>query len=333
MQKLVSRELLSQYASQDGQVHIANNGIMNDLDGAVKYAQQHGGLLNEDGSKNIQAKPVNQYIIFAPVTNNFVSELLTAGYNKTGASVVLGLTDAEQRNADIMRQTAQQGNPMVIDSHSRGTLTTTNAQNYLLNNGGLGTGNGETTTPPITMFNIGSAQNIAPANATLQQLTNNPNASITPIIHPQDIVGVSVFVGNNPATPTYTTTSANGTVTTVTSTNDGKGTLDNAVNVITGTATPHNCYGTAAERDCSDYWKNIPKSNSPEIVVPADQRTRVPTSIGSNNQSQQLQQQTQGQNAQQMNQLQQPTNAPTAAPVPKPATVKVQQLLDFMNAK
>jgi filamentous hemagglutinin len=261
-----SQEYQDLLASQDGKVHIANNGILNDLDAATKYAQQHGGLMNDDGSKNVSDKPVNQYMIYAPVTNNFISELLVAGYNKSGASVYLGLTTYEQTNADLERQTLQQGKPIVIDSHSRGTLTTTNAQQWLINNGGVAMPDGQSL-PSIQMNNIGAAQNNDTATTTLQTLTNNPDAKVnSSLVHPQDLVGTTSLTGHNPVTPSYnniTADDSNGDK--VTATTDGRGPVENFLNILTGKATPHSCYGTALELNCKNYWDNIPTSNAVPI--------------------------------------------------------------------
>ena len=58
---LTEKEAMNLKTSEDGKIHLSNNGIFNDLDGAVKYAQQHRGTMNPDGSKDYSNKPEYQY--------------------------------------------------------------------------------------------------------------------------------------------------------------------------------------------------------------------------------------------------------------------------------
>ena len=45
---------------------------------------------------------------------------------------------------------------------------------------------------------------------------------------------------------------------------------------MTGTATPHNCYGTAGGTEgCTKQWDNIPTSNAPKIEPNANYRPSV----------------------------------------------------------
>jgi filamentous hemagglutinin len=256
---------------QDGKVHISNNGIYNDLDGAVKYAQQNGGTMNEDGSKNYSNKPENQYIIFAPVANNALSELIIAGVQKSGATPYVGLTNAEEQTAKIVQQTAQQGNAIVIDSHSRGTLTTDNALQSINNQGGMKDAAANTIQPKIELNNYGGAQNNETGNPTLQQVTGNENAQINSVVHPRDIVGKTpVIVGGNPTNDAYASVSADGPrppAPTTAKLDEERGPIANLLNTLFGTASPHNCYGTAG-KECQSQWSNIPESNSPKVTNP-----------------------------------------------------------------
>ncbi|WP_236657742.1 hemagglutinin repeat-containing protein [Limnohabitans sp. TS-CS-82] len=254
---------------QDGKVHISNNGIYNDLDGAVKYAQQNGGTMNEDGSKNYSNKPENQYIIFAPVANNALSELIIAGVQKSGATPYVGLTNAEEQTAKIVQQTAQQGNAIVIDSHSRGTLTTDNALQSINNQGGMKDAAANTIQPKIELNNYGGAQNNETGNQTLQQVTGNENAQINSVVHPRDLIGKTpVIVGGNQTNDAYASVSADGTKSVVTAKPDEeRGPIANLLNTLFGTVSPHNCYGTAG-KECQSQWSNIPESNSPKITNP-----------------------------------------------------------------
>ena len=195
-----------------------------------------------------------------------LSELLVAGYSKSGLSSTLGLTDAERRTAQIIQDAAAKGQALQIDSHSRGTMTTQNAIDYLNANGGVNTQNGQNM--QLTLHNLGAAQSEGTANVGLQQITGNPNAQVYEVTHTKDLVGTAV--GGNTATPSYTSTDANGTLTTTTAKDDGKGTFGNLGNILTGTATPHNCYGTSGNTEgCDKQWDKIPKSNA----MPVDRLT------------------------------------------------------------
>jgi filamentous hemagglutinin len=294
--ELTQDEVTKLKTSQDGKLHIANNGIFNDVDGAIKYAQEHGNTVNADGTTNRSDKPANQYVIYAQQTNNFISELMVAGYQKTGS--LGGLTEAEKVNLQVMQQAATNKQTLVIDSHSRGTLTTTNAQQQLLNTSGNGTG------PAIQMNNYGSAQDLQTGNSVLQKVTGNSNATINAIIHPQDTIGTGTIIGNNNPTGSYTSTN-NGQATTTTPKTTDQGWFSNFWNVLTGTATPHNCYGTSGARpDCTIIWNNIPASNAPTNVPnnpnPPSTQNNSPITNPANLQQQQLQQQVQSQSNQQM---------------------------------
>ena len=110
----------------------------------------------------------------------------------------------------------------------RSLLTNANAQTAALDV--LGAGGA----PAVTVNNYGGAQNLSTGNATLQQLTGNPNSTINSVIHPQDIVGT--VSGGNPATPSYSTNNAaTGVTTTVTAINTGQNFVSNAVSIFTGT--------------------------------------------------------------------------------------------------
>jgi filamentous hemagglutinin len=325
---LSEQEAMALKTSQDGKVHLSNNGIFNDLDGAVKYAQQHGGTMNVDGSKDYSNKSENQYIIFAPQANNVLSELIIAGVQKSGATPYVGLTNAEQKTADVIQKTTQQGNGLVIDSHSRGTLTTTNAEQALVNQGGIKDAAGNTVIPTIQMNNYGGAQNNVTGNQTLQQLTGNKDAQINSTVHQNDLIGS--VVGGNQATTTYTSTAADGTKTTVTGISDGKSPVGNAVNIMTGTVTPHNCYGTAG-KECDTQWDSIPKSNSLRLTNP-DYKT--PVVIPQYQLVDKLAPQIQQRSNEQMNQLLQPMPTTTTPATPSPqSSEKLETLKNFKQER
>jgi filamentous hemagglutinin len=330
---LTEQEAKDLKASQDGKLHISNNGIFNDLDGAVKYAQQHGGSLNEDGSKNYSDKPTNQYIIFSPQANNVLSELIIAAVQKSGATPYVGLTNAEEQTAKIVQQAAQQGQSVVIDSHSRGTLTTDNALQSINNQGGITNEAGNTVKSNIQMNNYGGAQNNETGNQTLQQVTGNKDAQINSVVQPRDIIGkTSVILGGNPTNETYTNVSADGTKSVVTAKPDEeRGPIANLINTLFGTASPHNCYGTSGGTEgCTKQWDNIPTSNAQKIIPNSEYKP--PVVIPQYQQVDKVTPQVQQDSNSQMNQLLQPVK-PQAVPVAPPPSSKLETLQNFTKGK
>ena len=146
----------------------------------------------------------------------------------------------------------------------RDNLTTTNAEQYLINHGGVKDEAGNTLAPTIQMNNYGGAQNNETGNQTLQQITGNGGAQINSTIHPQDLIGT--VVGGNQSNTTYISVDADGVQAQVNALSDGRGVVGNTINVLTGTATPHNCYGTSGgTADCERQWENVPASNGNPI--------------------------------------------------------------------
>jgi filamentous hemagglutinin len=253
--------------------------------------------------------------------NNVLSELIIAGVQKSGVTPTVGLTNAEEQTAKIVQQATLQSQGVVIDSHSRGTLTTDNALQSINNQGGIKDESGNTIKPNIQMNNYGGAQSNDTGNQTLQQVTGNKDAQINSVVHPNDFIGT--VIGGNQATPSYTSTT-NGTKTEVTSTSDGKDPVSNFVNTMMGTITPHNCYGTA--KDCQSQWSNIPESNSPNRTNPD---YKAPVVIPQYQQVDKVTPKVQQDSNTQMNQLLQP--APLAvptAPAPPPGS-KLETLQNF----
>jgi filamentous hemagglutinin len=329
---LSEQEAMALKKSQDGKVHLSNNGIFNDLDGAVKYAQQHGGTINADGSKDYSTKPESQYIIFAPQTNNVLSELIVAGVQKSGLTPTVGLPNAEAQTAEVVQQATQQGKNIVIDSHSRGTLTTDNALQSINNQGGIKDEAGNTVVPNIQMNNYGGAQSNETGNQTLQQVTGNKDAQINSLVQPRDIIGKTpVILGGNKTAEAYTNVSADGTKSVVAAKPDEeRGPIANLINTLFGTASPHNCYGTAGSTaNCDKQWDNIPKSNAPEIRP--NSNYKPPVVIPQYQQVDQVTPQVQQDSNSQMNQLLQPI-APLPIPT-EPITPPNSKLETLQNFK
>ncbi|KZS14398.1 Uncharacterized protein APZ42_020256, partial [Daphnia magna] len=185
------------------------------------------GDLNVKGSR-VQAK--NDLALVAANNVNIVASTDTQTHRSSNES-----SSASVGDRSIV---------IVIDSHSRGTLTTDNALQSINNQGGITDGNGNTIKPSIQLNNYGGAQNNESGSKTLQQVTGNENAQINSVVHPKDLVGKTpVLVGGNPTNQTYNNTATGSEPTKAQ--DDGKGFFSNLWNILFGKATPHNCYGTS----------------------------------------------------------------------------------------
>lgn len=137
----------------DGKVHIVDNGIFNDADYASKNGLQHSAT----------SEPL--YLVHFPEADNGISEILVAGYQKFLEGDALGLANATQETKNIMNTYGQQG--LVLDGHSRGSLTIENAMASIENHtNAVGSLSGTY----VSLF--GPAQNVLNADNTLAILQN-----------------------------------------------------------------------------------------------------------------------------------------------------------------
>ena len=211
-------------------VGIMFNGIFNDIHAAAKYATQNYVVDNE-GNKIYK----NLYFVHYPRTNNFVSELLMAGYQKfMEGSVGMGLTNSTIQAKQLL---SEYGNKveqnLFIGSHSRGTLTVSNALSALKQerqNGALAN---------TVMKMVGPAANVEHADKILSQLQNRTShrQAIRIENHKQDSIG-SIIGGNS-----YTTET--------TKYNFGKALYD----TFFGKSSPHNCYGVGNYQCIKDGYR------------------------------------------------------------------------------
>jgi filamentous hemagglutinin len=233
-------------SNADDKVHIANNGIFNDLDGAAKYANQH----STSGTGE-------QYFIYAPKADNPVSEFVIAGYQKFLEGNTLGLTNATQENVNAINQYGQSG--LQLDGHSRGALTTMNAmQSVEQQSNAQGSMSGST----VNFY--GPAANVQNADAVLSNLQNRqamtPDQQNAATLHYECQVGDPVcrlpIVGNNAST--------GGTIP------PDSNIIKEGVRAITGsTNTTHNCYGTNnKDGQCDSFWNNQPNKLPTLVPVP-----------------------------------------------------------------
>ena len=223
-------EKLDLKTSSDGRVHIANNGIFNNTEQAVKNATQNSTTTGP------------QYVIVFPEADNFVSELLVAGYQKFLEGKSLGLSNATQANVDMVNQYGESG--LHLDGHSRGSLTVNNALEYIAEESDSA---GRASNTTVNFF--GPAANAKETDNTLAQLQGRDSIDDTEkreslILKMQNHVGdpIGTVIGGNPAT--------GGTIP------SGSSVVKEQFNAVQGKDnTTHNCYGTAPP-ECSEIWKN-----------------------------------------------------------------------------
>lgn len=243
--ELTNEEKLNLKPGADGKVHVADNGIFNDENGAAKYANQHRSA-DTDGP---------QYFIWFPEAGNFASELMVAGYQKYLDTDFWGLTNSTQATREVMLAYGDKG--LHFDGHSRGTMTVGNAMESMMNTPDA---TGSLSNTSVNFF--GAAYSVYKADELLGKLQNRDAVSdpatrdkmvLQYQIHQNDPVGVSIFVGNNPGT--------GGVIPPESSK------LKEFINVFSGDTTVHSCYGDGAAESCTRYWTNSPDSRPTFVPV------------------------------------------------------------------
>lgn len=230
MHILTPEEKKNLQAGPDGKIHVADNGIFNDLDAAAKYAAQHS--TGEGGP---------QYFVYFPEANNAVSELMIAGYQSFMEGSTLGLTNATKETVELMNQYGQDG--LHLDGHSRGSMTIGNALQYMedqSSSGGLLAG--------TTINFFGPAFNVQKADQLLGSLQDR-----TSVTDPQKLIDMTLQYQNHMADPVGGLIGGNaptgGTIP------DGSGILTEAIRAATGQPiTSHNCYGQSSQQGCGGFW-------------------------------------------------------------------------------
>lgn len=218
----------------DGKVHVADNGIFNDLDGATKYADQHSSAV--DGP---------QYLIHFDIANNALSELMIAGYQKYLEGDVMGLTNATQETKSVMQQYGENG--LVLDGHSRGAMTVGNAMESMQNQP-----DAQGSLSDTLVHFYGPAYNAVKADNILGNLQNrdaisDPTQKNNMVLTYENNIAdpVGRLIGGNPPT--------GGTIP------DGSSILFQALRAATGQpVTSHNCYGASGNENCGKFWQDSP---------------------------------------------------------------------------
>ncbi|WP_439328534.1 hemagglutinin repeat-containing protein, partial [Lonepinella sp. BR2357] len=168
---------------------VAFNGIFNDVQAAAKFAvQNYIAETNPETGKIDQRIYKDLYFVHHPEADNFLSELMIAGYQKFFVSGDNSVKQAE----NLMQTYGDKG--LYLGSHSRGTLTISNALQRLDTE--------ENRTKGIlsdtTLKMVGPATDVTRANTFLSGLQGSSTQSILFENDGNDPVGT--LIGGNPAT-------------------------------------------------------------------------------------------------------------------------------------
>ncbi len=183
---------------------VAFNGIFNDRNSAAKFAVQNYVAGRDEKTGDINKRLYKDvYFVHHPKANNAFSELLVAGYEKMfegSFGNLLGMDNSSLQAMNMMKQYGK--DDLYLGSHSRGTLTVSNAlkalntednrEKKLLSN--------------TTVKMVGPAADVTRADGYLSQLQTGKerttsDGSIRIENHDSDPVGsMPILLGGNPAT-------------------------------------------------------------------------------------------------------------------------------------
>jgi len=185
---------------------VAFNGILNDRNSAAKFAVQNYIAGRDDKTGNIDQKIYKDvYFVHHPEAKNGLSELLVAGYEKmfeTSFGNLLGMDNSSLQAMNIMKQYGK--DDLYLGSHSRGTLTLSNALKAL----NTEDNRDKKLLSGTTIKMVGPAADVTRADGYLSQLQTGKerttsDGSIRIENHASDPVGsMPILLGGNPATTT-----------------------------------------------------------------------------------------------------------------------------------
>ena len=183
---------------------VAFNGIFNDHNAAAKFAVQNYIAGTDDKTGNINKKVYKDvYFVHHPEAKNGLSELLVAGYEKmfeTSFGNLLGMDNSSLQAMNIMKQYGK--DDLYLGSHSRGTLTLSNALKAL----NTEDNRAKKLLSGTTIKMVGPAADVTRADGYLSQLQTGKertasDGSIRIENHASDPVGsMPILLGGNPAT-------------------------------------------------------------------------------------------------------------------------------------
>ena len=224
---------------------VAFNGIFNDRNSAAKFAVQNYVAGRDEKTGDINKRLYKDaYFVHHPKANNAFSELLVAGYEKMfegSFGNLLGMDNSSLQAMNMMKQYGK--DDLYLGSHSRGTLTVSNAlkalntednrEKKLLSN--------------TTVKMVGPAADVTRADGYLSQLQTGKertasNGSIRIENHASDPVGsMPILLGGNPAT-----TSEN---------NLNKGLVERISDIFGDNSSVHNCHGLGQRQCITDGYR------------------------------------------------------------------------------
>ena len=225
---------------------VAFNGILNDRNSAAKFAVQNYIAGRDDKTGNIDQKIYKDvYFVHHPEAKNGLSELLVAGYEKmfeTSFGNLLGMDNSSLQAMNIMKQYGK--DDLYLGSHSRGTLTLSNALKAL----NTEDNRDKKLLSGTTIKMVGPAADVTRADGYLSQLQTGKertvsDGSIRIENHASDPVGsMPILLGGNPAT-----TSEN---------NLNKGWLQRTADIFSDKrSSVHNCHGLGQQQCVTDGYR------------------------------------------------------------------------------
>ena len=224
---------------------VAFNGIFNDRNSAAKFAVQNYVAGRDEKTGDINKRLYKDaYFVHHPKAKNGLSELLVAGYEKmfeTSFGNLLGMDNSSLQAMNIMKQYGK--DDLYLGSHSRGTLTVSNALKAL---------NTEDNREKKLLSNttakmVGPAADVTRADGYLSQLQTGKerttsDGSIRIENHASDPVGsMPILLGGNPAT-----TSEN---------NLNKGWIARISDIFGDNSSVHNCHGLGQRQCITDGYR------------------------------------------------------------------------------
>ena len=225
---------------------VAFNGIFNDRNSAAKFAVQNYIAGRDDKTGNIDQKIYKDvYFVHHPEAKNGLSELLVAGYEKmfeTSFGNLLGMDNSSLQAMNIMKQYGK--DDLYLGSHSRGTLTLSNALKAL----NTEDNRAKKLLSGTTIKMVGPAADVTRADGYLSQLQTGKertvsDGSIRIENHASDPVGsMPILLGGNPAT-----TSEN---------NLNKSWLQRIADIFSDErSSVHNCHGLGQQQCVTDGYR------------------------------------------------------------------------------
>lgn len=224
---------------------VAFNGIFNDRNSAAKFAVQNYIAGRDDKTGNIDQKVYKDvYFVHHPKAKNGLSELLVAGYEKMfegSFGNVLGMDNSSLQAMNMMKQYGK--DDLYLGSHSRGTLTLSNALKAL----NTEDNQAKKLLSGTTIKMVGPAADVTRADGYLSQLQTGKerttsDGSIRIENHASDPVGsMPILLGGNPAT-----TSEN---------NLNKGWIARISDIFGDNSSVHNCHGLGQRQCITDGYR------------------------------------------------------------------------------